>query len=319
LSTSDQNIQNPASSSSKQPTSTKTPAKARTVHACNFRSAGRISNEDARSLTSMHETFALQLGSALDAYIGTGLEVKLETLDQLPVREHIADIPPLSYIVPLSSNAVIVEFDIELAFPIIELLMGGPGNATGEARELSEIEEEIMQDVISVLVHQAEAVWRIPGLSLAPGARMKHALMYQCFAPNEKVIVLKFGVEISGVLGSFKLVLSADFLNALITQIKQDLPQKKTRVRILPLPPIRERILDCDFEVSSELPGLKVAVRDLIALQAGSVLKLRAPIRTPGMLTAGGRPMFEAVPVRNGSQRAAQLGRRAQSTDWKGR
>lgn len=88
-------------------------------------------------------------------------------------------------------------------------------------------------------------------------------------------------------------------------------------MRYFPAPPIRERILDCDMEVSAELPGLKVAVRDLIALQPGSVLKLRAPINTPGMLTAGGLGIFEAVPVRKGSQKAAQLGRRAPSPDWK--
>jgi flagellar motor switch protein FliM len=105
----------------------------------------------------------------------------------------------------------------------------------------------------------------------------------------------------------------------LMAQIKQDQPQKQTRVWSFPSPPLRERILECDVEVSSELPCLKVAVRDLIALQPGSVLKLRAPIRIPGMLTAGGRGLFEAVPVRSGTQRAAQLGRRAPSTEWKRR
>jgi flagellar motor switch protein FliM len=54
-----------------------------------------------------------------------------------------------------------------------------------------------------------------------------------------------------------------------------------------------------------------VAVRDLISLQPGCVLKLRAPIRNPGMLTVEGLEIFEAVPVRNRAQKAAQLGRRA--------
>jgi flagellar motor switch protein FliM len=294
-------------------------AKQRIVHACNFRSAGRLSNEDARALNAMHETFALHLGGALDSYIGTGVEIKLETLDQLSVREHINSIPPLSYVVPFSANALLVEFDIDLVLPIIELLMGGTGTNAGDARDLSEIEEEVMQDVISLVVQRVQAVWRIPDLSLVPGARMKPVLMHQSFAPNEKVTVLKFSVTISEISGSFKLVLSADLVNSLMTQIKQEQPQQKARVWSFPMPPLRERILDCEFPVSSELPGLRVAVRDLIALRPGSVLKLRAPIRNPGMLTAGGRAMFEAVPVRNGSQRAAQLGRRVTLADWKRR
>jgi flagellar motor switch protein FliM len=39
-------------------------------------------------------------------------------------------------------------------------------------------------------------------------------------------------------------------------------------------------------------------------------------VRTPGMLTAGGQGVFEATPVRNGTQKAAQLGRRLSSTNW---
>jgi flagellar motor switch protein FliM len=84
------------------------------------------------------------------------------------------------------------------------------------------------------------------------------------------------------------------------------------------MPSIRERIIDCDVSVAAGLPNLKVKVRDLIALQPGCVLKLRAPVRNPGMLSIEGQEIFEAVPVRNGSQKAAQLGRRAQRTSWGG-
>ncbi|HEX3892173.1 MAG TPA: FliM/FliN family flagellar motor switch protein [Terracidiphilus sp.] len=296
----------------------KQPAKTRTVHSCNFRSAGRLSNEDARALTAIHETFAFHLSGALDTYLGVGVEVKLETLDQLPIKEHIAEITPLSYIVPFSSNTIIMELDNELVFPMIELLMGGTGIEKGIVRDLSEIEGEIMQDVVALFARQAQAVWKIPNLTLVPGSRMKPALLNQSFALSEKATILKFGIEVAGTTGSFKFVFPTEFLNVLMAQIKLSQPQKKSRVWSFPAPPLRERILDCDFEVSSELPSLKVLVRDLIALQPGSVLKLRAPIRNPGMLTAGGRSLFEAVPVRNGTQRAAQLGRRLSSTEWKG-
>src|SRR5579863_9378779 len=130
----------------------------RTVYSCNFRSAGRLSNENARSLTSIHETFARHLATALDAYLGTGLEVKLSTLDQLPIKDHIAAIPSLTYIIPFSLSTIpstmIVECDIDLVFPIVDLLLGGSGGPGGTGpglRELSEIEEEIMHDVVSLI------------------------------------------------------------------------------------------------------------------------------------------------------------------------
>lgn len=298
--------------------------KARSIHSCNFRSAGRLSNENARSLTAIHEAFARQLSTTLDAYLGTGLEVKLQGIDQLPTKEHIANIPAMSYIVPFSlrtaasTSTMIVVCDIDVVFPIIELLLGGSGGSPNGVRELSEIEEEIMQDVTSLIARQAELAWHFPNLSLEPSRRIKPSQLNQFCSPNEKVTLLNFTVEIAGATGSFQLVFPALFTNVLINQIKQDQPQGKGRLRYFPMASIRERILDCDVVVAAGLLSLKVAVRDLIALQPGCVLKLRAPVRTPGMLTVEGREIFEAVPVRNGSQKAAQLGRRAQGTSGGG-
>jgi len=301
-----------------RPANQKAMPKQRIVHTCNFRSAGRLSNEDARSLKAIHETLAFHLSGALDTYLGTGVEVKLEALDQLPIKEHIAEIPPLCYIAPFSSNKMILELDNELVFPIIELLMGGTGSEQGIVRDLSEIEGEVMQDVAALLARQAQSVWKVPDVSLVPGARIKPALMHQSFALNEKATVLKFSIELAGITGSFKFVFPQEFLNVLMAQIKLNQPTKKPRVWSFPAPPLRERILDCDFEIAVELPSLRVTVRDLIALQPGSVLKLRAPIRNPGMLTTSGKILYEAIPVRNGTQRAAQLGRRMAASEWKG-
>jgi flagellar motor switch protein FliM len=296
--------------------------KPRSIQPCNFRSAGKMPNENARTLNAIHEAFAKQLESTLDSYLGTRLEVKLQGLDQLPIREHIAGIPPLCYIVPFALSTVpgtvIVECDIDVVFPILELLLGGTGTSPDGARDLSEIEDEIMTGVMSLVARQAEHAWHLPNMSLAAKQRINAALVPQYCPATEKVTVVRFTIEIAGISGSFQLVFPSSFASILMNQIRQDRPPKKGGVRFFPMPSIRERILDCDVMVAAGLPCLKVKVRDLIALQPGCVLKLRAPVRTPGMLTVEGQELFEAVPVRNGSQKAAQLGRRAQRPSWEG-
>ena len=57
------------------------------VQPCNFRSAGRLSNESARTLTALHEVLARNLTNSLDVYLGTGLEVRLVDLQQLTMEE----------------------------------------------------------------------------------------------------------------------------------------------------------------------------------------------------------------------------------------
>ena len=51
------------------------PRKARTIHSCNFRYAGRLSNENARALTTLHEKFALNVTNSLEVYPGTSIRL----------------------------------------------------------------------------------------------------------------------------------------------------------------------------------------------------------------------------------------------------
>jgi flagellar motor switch protein FliM len=162
--------------------------KPRTVQSCDFRAAGRLSNENARLITAIHETFARHLTAAMDAYLGGDPKVKLATLDQISLRDHITAVDPLSYIAPFSIGAVpgtvLVEFDIELAFPIIDLLLGGNGAPAFEARELSEIEEEIMRDLTSLIARQAETAWRLPEMSLTARERVESSSLGQVCSPR---------------------------------------------------------------------------------------------------------------------------------------
>jgi len=294
----------------------------RSVQPYNFRSAGRMSNENARALTAINETFASRLAVTLEDYLGTELAVKLRGLDQVSMQEHVAGVPSLSYVVPFHLRSVpctvFVECDLDLVFPIIERLLGGAGGPVDGLRELSEIEEEIVQDVTSLIARNAEQAWHIPAMSLEQSRRIKSSLMGQDCSPTERVSIFKFTIDMAGITGSFQLVLSTAFSNLLINKIRGDQPKPKSRLRYFPLPGIRERILDCDVLVASGLFPLKVPVRDLVTLKTGSVLKLRVPIGTPGALSLEGRELFEAVPVRNGLQKAAQLVRRAQRTSREG-
>jgi flagellar motor switch protein FliM len=281
-----------------------------------------MSNENARALTAINESFASHLAVTLEDYLGTELEVKLRGLDQVSMQEHVAGVPSLSYVVPFQLRSVpctiFVECDLDLVFPIIERLLGGAGGPVDGLRELSEIEEEIMQDVTALIARNAEQAWHIPDMSLEQGRRIKSSLMGQDCSPTERVSVFKFTIETAGITGTFQLVLSTAFSNLLINKIRGDQPKPKSRLRCFPLPSIRERILDCDVLVASGLFPLKVAVRDLVTLKTGSVLKLQVPIGTPGALSLEGRELFEAVPVRNGLQKAAQLVRRTQQANWEG-
>ena len=244
--------------------------KEKTVVPCNFRLAGRISNEMARALTSIHENLARNLTTALGGLVGAELEVKLSALDQLHFQEHVATISAYSCIIPFSAQpslgTVLVESDIEMMLPFIDLLLGGDGSQAGAPRELSEIEEEIIQDVFLLIVRQAEVCWGLPSGALTAGQRVRPPMLDQVCPHTEKVACIKFALGMGAQTGSFQLLLSSSFLNMLLQQAKPSQPRTKTALRHFPRQGIRDRIMDSEVEVAVELPSLKIAVKDLLAL-----------------------------------------------------
>lgn len=291
--------------------------KARTVHSCNFRYAGRLSNENARALTVLHEKFALNVTNSLEVYLGTSIRLKMLSLEQLALQGYISALASNTYLLPCALNVMennfLMEMDIRLIFPMIDLLLGGAGtSASDEARELTEIDEEIMQSIAALIVKEVDRSWRALNLSLTPGHCIKPALISQVFPANEKLVLLMFEMTVGATTGPFKIVLPTSFVGFLLRHLKAAQSKKISILRHLPNPSLRERILDCDFTVAVDITQMRVLVRDLIDLKPGMILKMKAPVKNPGRLTVEGVDIFEVLPVRNGTLKAAQLSCRSQ-------
>jgi flagellar motor switch protein FliM len=291
--------------------------KARSIHSCNFRYAGRLSNENARALTSLHEKFALNVTNSLEVYLGTSSRLKMLSLEQLALQDYISRVAPNTYLLPCALNVMesnfLMEMDIRLIFPIIDLLLGGAGTtASDELRELTEIDEEIMESITALIIKEVDRSWRSLNLSLAPGHCIKPALITQIYPANEKLVLLMFEMSIGATSGSFKIVLPTSFVGFLLRHLKAAQSKKISSLRHLPNPSLRERMLDCDFTVAADVTQMRVLVKDLVDLKPGMILKLKAPVKNPGRLTVEGVDIFEALPVRNGKMKAAQLSCRSQ-------
>ncbi len=291
--------------------------RARTIHSCNFRYAGRLSNENARALTALHEKFALNVTNSLEVYLGTSIRLKMLSLEQLALPAYIAGIAPNTYLLPCALNVMgsnfLMEMEIRLIFPIIDLLLGGAGtSASDEPRDLTEIDEEIMEIVTTLIVKEVDRSWRALNLSLTPGHCIKPAQITQIYPANEKLVLLMFEMTVGATTGSFKIVLPTSFVGFLLRHMKAAQSKKISSLRHLPNPSLRERILDCEFNVAVDITHMRVFVKDLIDLKPGMILKMKAPVKNPGRLTVEGVDIFEALPVRNGMLKAAQLSCRSQ-------
>ncbi len=283
----------------------------KSVQPCNFRSAGRLSNESARALKTLHESLARNLMNTLDVYLGTALEVKLQTLEQLTMDDYRAGLSQMGYVLPCGlapgSHTLVLEMDAPLLYTMIDLLLGGTGAPTEDARELTEIDEEIAQGVGALIAQQVERAWQPIGITVTPGAAVKPSMVHKLFPPTEKVLLVRFDVGLAGVAGLLHVAFPASIGGHLVRNIKADPASARGPVRFFPRLPLEERILDCRFTLSGGLPEVRVPVRELAALAVGSVFRLGAPVESTGRLSLEGKQFYEAVPVRSGKNKAVEL------------
>lgn len=303
-----------ASTPARASTAAKGPAyegRQRNVQVCNFRSAGRLSNESARALKSLHETLARNLMNTLDVYLGTALEVKLTSLEQLTMEDYRARLEAGGYVLPCAlapaSHTMLLEVDLLLLFTMIDLLLGGVGTPPEEMREVTEIDEEIIQGVSALIAQQVERAWQPIGVAVTPGMPMRTSTVHKLFPPTEKVLRVEFEVGLAGVTSAMRIAFPASVGGHLVRNIKADPANVRGPVRYFPRMPLEERILDCCFRLTGGLPEVKVPVRELAAMAVGSVFRLGASAEASGRLCLEGKEYFEALPVRSGKRKAVEL------------
>lgn len=282
----------------------------RSIVPCNFRSAGRLSNESTRHLRSLHETFARNLSHSLDLFLGSPLEVKLSSVDQVDARAFISATAASGYFVPFSiasmPDRVVVRFAAALLFPLLDLILGGPGEPDDHVRELTEIDEELIRSITELICSQLERAWKCCQVTLVPNPSVKPATLGQILTLDERVTVLRFNMTIASVVGDLELVLPMAFTNALIRGSQSEAPQRVTS-HVPPQRRLRDRLLQCEFAAVAELSGLSLSVGDLIGLRPGDLLNLHAPVASPPRLKIDGLDLFELSAVRHKNHKAAQL------------
>jgi len=131
---------------------------AKTAVTYDFRRPDRIPKEQLRSIHLMHDFLARNLASSLGAYLRAYITVSLVSVEQISFGEFQQYLPTPTAIAnigmrPMDGNAVL-EFNPSLVFPMLNILLGGSGEAgTDELRELTEIESSIIEGVVKIVLH----------------------------------------------------------------------------------------------------------------------------------------------------------------------
>ena len=275
------------------------------------RRSGQIGREQLQAITTLHEGFARSLTHSLGAYLRVVFTATLVSAEHLNYREFLQRIPETTYLAscrlePTGAYAAL-QLDLKVAFPIIDLLLGGEGKALAAGREITQIDEDILDSVARIICRELGTAWQALSLEVAFEERLEAAEAQRLMPPAEKILSLSFEVTMPDVRGSLILALPVTVSNALLRKISASWSQRRARPAADSRRRVMQRLLDAPFDIELGAEEVRITVRTVTEMEAGSVLKFRRRAEEPASLLVAGVEAFRALPARCGTHRAARV------------
>ena len=282
--------------------------------------AGQIGREKLQSITALHETFARNLTHALGAYLRIRFEAALVSAEHLSYREFLQRLPEASYLAsckmaPMAATALL-QMDMAVAFPLIDLLLGGEGKGQAPGRAMSTIEEQILEGIVRIVCRELALSWQAISLQFTFDQRQDATQAARLMDPKDRTLALSFEINILESRGTINLAIPTVASHALLRKITAAWAYQKPRMPSEAGQKLRRRLLQCSFPVELNMIAIPVPLRQLVALSPGQLLVLQKEVAAPATLRVAGHPMFLANLARRADLRVAHL-RNAIETEGK--
>lgn len=282
----------------------------KSIEPCNFRQAGQPSSEQLRALTALHEVFARSLGLSLAAQLRTSFEVSLGVIELAAFSEFVSKIDSVAYMatidLPELQSAALLHIDHSVLFPVLDILMGGTGQAEIPERALTEIERDIVQETSKTVCRGLEMAWQPLGVSASLGHICNRAECKELMPLREKALILVFDITVAESKGKIHVVVPGSASNILFKKLSRDWSYSKPKSDIANSR-LRNKLMNCNFDTALAIPKVKAELQQLMNLYPGTILNLKVQLKSPAILMVAGSESFESNPVRSGKSRAAQI------------
>jgi flagellar motor switch protein FliM len=288
----------------------------RKVKTYDFRRPNKFSKDQVRTLVMLHENFARLLSTSLSTYLRTVVRAEVASVDQLTYEEFTKSLqnPTIMNILsmkPLEGN-VVFEFSPNLAFAMIDRLLGGDGNSTERPRELTDIEQTVIKRVVQKTFGNIKEAWSVVA-ELNPsfeGVEM-NPLFTQIVPPTDMVILITIEVRVSDSRGLMNICFPFAVLEPLLDHLNAQFwfASSKKASTEASLAALQNRISKARVQLNVELGTTVISVNELLNLSRGDVIQLDKSIKEPMKVRVGNSNKFLAFPGLSGSRLAIQIHR----------
>ena len=293
-----------------------------TAQTYDFRRPDRIAKDQLRAIHLLHENFARSLSSSLSAFLRAYVAVNLVSVEQLSFLEFSQCLPSPSCIIslgmrPYDGNSLL-EINPTLVFPILEMLLGGSGKVTTKVtREITEIEQAILETVYRIILNDLRHAWQaVTPIDFVIESHETEPQMLQILAPNEAVVAVSMEARIGDNTGMMNIGIPSIIVKMLRQKFDQQWSVKRSHSTMQDQERMMKLASPAKICLDLRLQGQTLRVDELLRLEPGQVLAFDHPANKAISLLMNGRVKYRAQATATGHKRAAEFGEPRSEFDY---
>ena len=279
-----------------------------------FKRALRFSKDQIRSLTRIHENFARLLTTFFSAQLRTYVQITVASVDQIPFEEFVRSIPNMTLInvfeVPPLDGNILMEINPNIAYSMLDRLVGGSGASHSNVDNLTEIETKIMTNLFERSFDNLREAWEnIVEIDPMLIELEVNPQFLQMISPNETVVVISLNTIIGETTGMINICLPHVVLEPIVPNLSVRYWMQSNTKEMSPeqTKTLESRVKQSVLPVVAELGTTSISVEDFLMMNIGDVIELDQKIANPLILKVGNLPKFTVQPGKLNKKMAVQI------------
>jgi flagellar motor switch protein FliM len=279
-----------------------------------FKHPERISKEQLRTLRTIHDGFGRMFATYLSTNLRTLVDVNLLSIDQVTFSEYSLSlsVPNALYLLKMESleGKTLLEISPQFLLFVVDRLLGGIGDTDIEAREVSQIEQNVVLRIIQTAVHQLNEVWKqVHPLNATLDGFETDPQFVQIARSSDIIAIVFFDIRVRGATFTMNIAFPYFTLEPILNRLSAQsmLAFTARKPEKVETDAVQQRVQASKLPLQVVLAQTGLSMRDFINLQVDDLLELNRRTGEPLEIVVGGKLKFFGTPGKLGRHKAVRV------------
>ena len=272
-----------------------------------FFSPKKFTKEQLRSMENLHENLSRVLSSYFSGLLRVFSEVSVLQVEEQRYYEYNNALPDTALLGILelqpkdhniNESTLMMDISPNIAFFMIDRLLGGSGEGFNVMRDFTDIELSIMKTICGKLVTYMKDVWcDYLDVDIQLSSLETNPRLIQVYAPEDIVVIVVLNVKLKDMEGSISISIPAIGLEEMLREFTSKYARMARKLSDerrdkLCKQIIKDSVYDSDLEVEAIFDETHLELSDIMALKVDDVISLEKHVGEYVKLTVDDVPWF---------------------------